>query len=390
MKKKTVFMVVGSSGGHIYPALAIADSLKKHNIEVEFISPGTPTDKKILAPYKTQFIFMGRLNRVSWRETLGTLLRLPLVILKAWHRVQRYKPNYVVGFGGALSGPVLLGAFLARTKTFLFEPNAYAGLANRWAGRFVDTAFVVMPTAARQFKTSVQVRMPVRTGLQPTMQNPIIQGPATMKGLQEANKLKVLVLGGSQGSKFMNTTVLQVVKSGASELENIIIRHQTGAQDFKRLQQAYQELQPTHPALKTGASATTETLLQTAASKIKVEAHEYLDPIAPHYEWADLIITRSGMGVLAELSVAAKPAILVPLASAADNHQQLNAQQAVEKQAARMILQKDFTAATLMAHLNELAQKPELLTAMAHNIKGLYSSPMAADELAQHLIGART
>ena len=362
-----VLIAAGGTGGHIYPAVAMAQALinENPNIEVEFVGTPDGLENQIVPRegFKLHHVSVGRLNsNVRAGERLMTLIRLPWSLLRALWIVWKTQPRFILGVGGFVTGPVLLAGALLRRKTFLWEPNAVPGMANRWLAPFVTECMVVFKEAQARLKSTnvIQVGMPVRKKI---VQLENLMASRRERATDSSHPLRVLIFGGSQGAKSLNEVVSKAIHEGGDWLENVEIIHQTGPSDFDRVQHIYSSV--TRP----------------------VEVLPYIHDMEKKYQWANLIISRSGASTVSELAASGKAAVLIPLASAADNHQQKNAEVLVEKSAAIMILQRDFTAGRLKQVVMDFKTNPELLDRFAKNIRQFHR-PDADIEIAQHLLEA--
>lgn len=359
-----VLIAAGGTGGHIYPALAIADAFRRLRPEVviEFIGTAHGLENKIIPPkgYLVRHLPIGRLNsNVPLKERLQTVLLLPWALLKSVLLLRRERPSFVLGVGGHASGPLLLAASLLGYPRAIWEPNAMPGLANRILSRFVRECWVVFDEARPHLKSRAlhAAGMPVRSEIENMPERAASSSAASPR-------FRILVFGGSQGARGLNDAVVAMVKAGAAEtngswLTGVHIVHQTGAADFDRVRAAYGETLLADPAL---------------------EVRDYLHDMGRRYSEADLVICRSGTGTLSELAACGKPAVLVPFPFASDDHQRKNAESLVRKEAAVMILQKDLTAEGLRATVDGLRARPERLGRMAENIRAFHR-PRAADAL---------
>jgi UDP-N-acetylglucosamine--N-acetylmuramyl-(pentapeptide) pyrophosphoryl-undecaprenol N-acetylglucosamine transferase len=355
-----VIIAGGGTGGHVYPALAIAKAIKiiKPEAEVHFVGTPMGIEAKVIPKenFKLHFVPISRLNtNVSLKERLLTLLRLPLAFIKSAYLLLKLKPIVVLGVGGYASGPVVFIAALLRYRTFIWEPNAYPGLANRILSRFVTASLIVFPETKKHLrgKSFIQVHVPVR----PEIENLKTRVP-------KMADFCVLVFGGSQGARFINNVVCDLILSGDKNLNDIRFVHQVGNFDFEKIKARY-ESQP--EVLK------------------RVEYLEYLHDMPERYLWADLVVARSGIGTLAELAAIGKAAILVPLPTAADDHQKKNAQALVDKNAALMIEQSKLTKDSLLAEIIKLKNNPDTIHQLEKRIKEFHS-PDAATRIASLLL----
>jgi UDP-N-acetylglucosamine--N-acetylmuramyl-(pentapeptide) pyrophosphoryl-undecaprenol N-acetylglucosamine transferase len=351
-----VVIAGGGTGGHIYPAIAIAQALRKMDpkIPIDFVGTQKGLETKIVPRenFPLHFVNVGALNGVGIVIKLTTLLILPLAILQAAILLFKLRPKIVLGVGGYASGPVMLAGILMRPflglRLALFEPNAFPGLTNRWLAKLVDDSFTNFEVTTKFFKSPHVVGIPVREGL---MAQPVTNH----------QNLRVLIFGGSQGAHGINVTVLDAMKksqAGAGWLQGVEIVHQIGARDFKEMDEEYKKLQPPN-----------------------VTWFEFLYDMPERYKWCDLVICRAGASTLAELAACQKAAVLVPFPFAADNHQKENAEAMVKRNAAVMILQNDFTADKLIDVITQFRKNPERTKTFEREI-GKFYRPQSAEKIA--------
>ncbi len=350
-KTPKILIVAGGSGGHILPALTLASQLKG-KAQVAFVHGPSPLEKQLYSSRKEPcYIFsIGRLNKnVPFWERVCTLLCLPFALLKALRIVMRFNPSVVLGTGGALSGPLILAAWFLRKKTAIFEPNTIAGLTNRWLSPFIHTAYIVFKESEKYFKHSVRMPFPVRGGSGQTFG----QTPG------QAKALKVLILGGSQGSSFINKVVSEAIVL-CKEESGMAFVHQCGVWDFDHLKSFYKGLK-------------------------HVQVFSFIDNIFPFYEWADFVISRAGMGTLAELSFMKKAILLIPLPHSADGHQLKNATVLKNRQASLLMEEKDLNAVALKQIWQKLKEDPRQLKDLSHRLHQTKLGD-SAGTMASHLL----
>lgn len=362
---KTCLIAAGGTGGHIYPALAIASALKEIDpqLKIEFVGTAQGLENRLIPRegYKLHHLNVGRLNNnVGIKERFRTLLRLPFGFLRAFYLILFLRPKFVLGVGGFVTGPIVLAGALLRRHAFLWEPNAYPGMANRWLAPFVQECFVVFLDAGKLLRSRRirQVGMPLRESIEKIHAQSEGQGRVTAR-----RPLRVLIFGGSQGARAINNVIAEMLSSGESWLKDFTFVHQTGPADFSQIKKRYEN-----------------------AGDV-VDVQEYLYDMDQRYKWADVVIARAGISTVAELAAVGRTAILIPLPTAADNHQQHNAEILVAEQAAIMILQRDFTAQSCKATLLDLLNFPEKIDQFAKNIQKFHR-PRAAQQLAQYLLEA--
>jgi UDP-N-acetylglucosamine--N-acetylmuramyl-(pentapeptide) pyrophosphoryl-undecaprenol N-acetylglucosamine transferase len=297
----------GGTGGHVIPALAIANQLQKqYGAEVLFIGTARGIENRLVpaAGFSLRLIEVGALNRVSLTTRLKTFLRLPLAIRDARRLLVEFQPDVVIGVGGYASGPAMLAAILRGIPTLAFEPNVVPGFANRVIARWVSAAAVHFEETARFFKHAKVTGVPVR--------------PAFFEvGAKHAGdgRPALLVFGGSQGAHAINQAMTQCLPELLKQAPHIHIIHQTGERDYNDALAAYQ---------RAGVSA---------------EVYPFISDMPGFFARADLVLCRSGASTVAEIAAAGKPAIFVPFPQAADDHQRVNAQ-ALERAGAAVVLEE--------------------------------------------------
>lgn len=341
MGKKTIVITGGGTGGHIYPGLAIAQTLLKNHrdVQIHFVGAQGGLEEKIWAQYPFPFhlIQIGRLHSSVGRwQQIKTMLLMPFSLLHAAWIFLKIRPQLVLGVGGFASGPFLLIAKIFGAKTALWEANAYPGLTNRWLAKWVNVNFIVFGEAKKYLSSTniIEAGMPVREEFFQPQDN-------ETQGL----RTRILIFGGSQGAKAINDGVLQFLKKYPEVLDHVFIKHQTGSRDFARMKELYGSLAD------------------------KIEIVEYIHNMPQELKRADLVICRSGASTVAEVISCRKPAIFIPLPTAADNHQYKNAKVIADQKASLLIEQKDLTAELLFSTLNDFLQNPQKLLDMTRRLE---------------------
>lgn len=346
-----VIIAGGGTGGHVYPALAIAQALQKQDSKLHIYFVGTKQghESRIIKEFPIFFLPVSGLNQMSVLQKILTLIKIPLAFILSVYILLKIRPKYVLGVGGYASGPFVLVAALLGFKTALFESNAIPGITNRWLSRFVGVCMTLFEESKKYFKSEniILTGFPVRS----------VMGPSPQR---EGAKMRVLIFGGSQGARGINSTVSEALSLYKKELASIEFVHQTGKLDYSTISSRYKD-------------------------HVNVTCLEYLDPIKKYYDWADVIFCRAGASTLSELAVCGKAAVLIPFPFAADNHQQKNAESLVEKQAAQMILQKEFTPEVFKKKVLEFAGDKSLIAMYEQNIQRLYK-PGAAETIANIIL----
>ena len=308
--EKGVLMIAGGgTGGHIYPAIAIAQEFvaREPNRRAVFVGTQYGLEKNIVpkAGFPLEFISVGGLKGKGGLDLVKNVARLPVGLIQAWRVVGKHKPGVVLGVGGYSSGPVLLAAKLRGIPTAIHEQNAFPGLANRTLAKFVNAVAVAFPDAA------------------PRMKRPdaVVTGNPIRKEFFEATRHaalgtrhRLLIFGGSQGSHILNEAMTGALLFLARLKDRLDIVHQTGPRELEQVQAAYR-----------------------ASAFANARVVPYLDPIVDEIAAADLVVSRAGAMTIGELAAVGRAAILVPFAAATNNHQELNAR-VVEKAGGAVVI----------------------------------------------------
>jgi UDP-N-acetylglucosamine--N-acetylmuramyl-(pentapeptide) pyrophosphoryl-undecaprenol N-acetylglucosamine transferase len=336
-----VVIAGGGTGGHIIPALAIADELKaEYGAEVLFVGTPRGLESRLVpqAGYPLKLIEVGQLKNVSLLTRAHTLLDLPLSLLRCRALLKEFAPNAVVGVGGYASGPAVGAAILAGIPTLAFEPNAFPGLANRLVGKRVSAAAVNFAPAVAYFRNAEITGIPVRKEFFWLRPRPLDADP------------RLLVFGGSQGARALNNLMPKIAVDLLAAIPKLKILHQAGARHAETTLAGYQA---------SGADA----------ERWQVQA--YLDDMPRRFEAADLVLARSGASTVAELAAAGKPSLLVPFPQAADDHQRKNAEVLADAGAAMMMIEAELTPEKLLQALIQLMGDRAALQSMSEKAQTL-------------------
>jgi UDP-N-acetylglucosamine--N-acetylmuramyl-(pentapeptide) pyrophosphoryl-undecaprenol N-acetylglucosamine transferase len=343
--KLKVLIAGGGTGGHVIPALAIARELRDaHGAEVRFVGTARGLETRLVpeAGFPLELIRVGQLKNVSVVTKLRTVADLPLGVVRCAGLVRNFKPDVVVGVGGYASGPAMMAAILLGVPTLAFEPNAAPGLANRLVGKWVSAAAVNFEETRRYFRGARVTGIPVRR-----------EFFAIGEPKEEPSRtVRLLVFGGSQGARIFNEVMPKIAKGLMEDVPGLRILHQAGAKF---------------------ADPVTETYGASGADATRWEVAAFLEDMPRRFADADLILCRSGASTVAELAAAGKAAVLVPLPTAADNHQLRNAEVFAAAGAAELRVQsgdaamESFLASDLSALLLDAGRRRE----MSRRVRGL-------------------
>ncbi|MBI4843321.1 MAG: undecaprenyldiphospho-muramoylpentapeptide beta-N-acetylglucosaminyltransferase [Nitrospirae bacterium] len=358
-----VVIAGGGTGGHIFPAIAVAKGLKKASAENEVIFVGTEKgiESRVIPKEGFDLKFI-RSEGIVGKGVIGTLrsaLKIPLSFVDALAILRGAKPDAVLGVGGYSSGPVVMSAVIMGIPTVIHEQNTMPGLTNRILGKFVDTVAVTYHESTHFFpheKTFITGN-PVR--------EEILEGDRE-RGFErfslDREMFTLFVFGGSSGARSINRAVTEALRYLGDYKERIQFLHQTGEADLLAVREAYHSL---------GFRGTVISF-----------AHEMADA----YAVADLVVSRAGATTLAELAACGKAAILVPYPFAAGKHQESNARKLLDMGAAQMITDEELNGKTLSEHIIALFENPEVVSEMERTIRSLGARD-AAEKIMGHLTG---
>jgi UDP-N-acetylglucosamine--N-acetylmuramyl-(pentapeptide) pyrophosphoryl-undecaprenol N-acetylglucosamine transferase len=346
-----VLIAGGGTGGHIMPALAIADALQKqYQAELLFVGTARGLESRLVpqAGHRLELIKVGQLKNVSLITRLRTLFDLPMSVLHCRTLLRQFQPDVVIGVGGYASGPAMVAAILAHIPTLAVEPNAFPGLANRLVGKHVSAAAVNFEPALKYFRNARVTGIPVRAEF------------FNLKSRPADAPLHLLIFGGSQGARVLNQTMPQIAARLLEAVPGLTILHQAGARSAEETQAAY---------------------AASGADPARWQVHAFLDDMARRFEAADLVLSRSGASTVAEEMAAGKPALLVPFPGAADDHQRKNAEVMASAGAASLLIEAGMTPESLLASLTAMLGDRAALRAMGERARVL-AHPDAAAEIA--------
>jgi UDP-N-acetylglucosamine--N-acetylmuramyl-(pentapeptide) pyrophosphoryl-undecaprenol N-acetylglucosamine transferase len=341
----------GGTGGHVIPALAIAQQLQRqYAAEILFIGTSRGIENRLVpdAGFALRLVDVGALKNVGLATRLKTLFDLPRAIWSAGRILSEFRPDVVIGVGGYASGPAMLAAVLRRIPTLVFEPNVVPGFANRMVAPFVSAAAVHFQETGNYFRHCEVTGVPVRESF------------FHIRG--EPDVPTLLVFGGSQGARAINQAVIQAAPKLLERLPGLRITHQTGEAGYNDAKTAYTDL---------GGS---------------VAVYRFIDDMPAFFARASLLLCRAGASTIAEVTAAGKPAILVPFPRAADDHQKRNAQALERAGAAVLLEQSQLTPELLGETVFSLFADQARLKAMGEAARQL-SHPNAARAIAEIAAG---
>jgi len=352
-----VLFAGGGTGGHLYPGIAVAEELRRRDpaTGVSFVGTARGLESRVVPALglPLDLIRSAGLKGKSMAALVRGLALLPLSAVDAWRVLSRRRPDVVVGVGGYSSGPVLLLAALRRIPTLVMEQNTAPGFTNRVLARWVSAAAVSYEETLRHFP-----------GIGIVTGNPVRREFLEWGGAGEPRpaegRVRVLIVGGSQGARAVNDALVAAAPRLAGHAATLSITHQTGERDLIRVREAY---------AAAGCAAAVEPFMHDMHARMAA---------------ADLVVSRAGASTLAELTILGRPMVLVPLPTAADDHQRRNAAALARVGAAELIEERDLTGERLAAVLLALAADPDRRRRMAAAARSL-GRPDAAARVADRI-----
>ena len=346
-----VAVMAGGTGGHVFPALAVAELLRGQGLEVFWIGTRRGLEARLVPPrgFQIEWISIEGLRGKGIAQLIFAPWRLLVALRQAGAILRRRRPGVVLGMGGFASGPGGIMARVLGMPLVIHEQNRVPGITNQWLSRVASRVFQAFPGSFPEARRAIACGNPVRreiAALSPPDER--LQGRSPPR--------RLLVVGGSLGAKVLNETVAPAVARLAWDARPKI-RHQAGELTLETARGAY------------------------AAAGVEAEVMPFIEGMAEAYGWADLVVCRAGALTVSELAAAGVASVLVPYPYAVDDHQTGNARHLAEVGAARLIPQSELSAESLGTVLSELLGDPARLLAMAEAARGR-AEPAAAECIA--------
>lgn len=339
-----IVIMAGGTGGHVYPALAVAEELRESHCEVSWIGTLRGLEGRVVpaAGIALDPLTVAGIRGKTWSRRLAGPFMLLLACFQAWRVLRRRRPQVVLGMGGFVSAPGGLMARLLGIPLVIHEQNRIPGTTNRWLAKMATAVLEAFPGA-----------FPPQSGAECTG-NPLRRAMLRIGERRErkpADPLRILVLGGSQGAKVLNEIMPEALAKLRQPCE---VRHQTG-----RL---------THD----------ETVARYRQAGLPAKVEAFIDDMASAYAWADVAVCRSGAMTVSELAAAGVPAILIPYPFAIDDHQTANARFVTGAGAGICIPQSELDAESLAVELEKFCLDPERHRSMGQRARAVARRDAAA------------
>ena len=328
--------MAGGTGGHVYPALAVADYLRERGIKIYWLGTHAGLESRVVPEHALPLLpvrVSGLRGKTLFRRIIAPLMIL-VALMQSLLIMLKYKPAAVIGLGGFVSGPGGIAAWLLRKPLYIHEQNAIAGLTNRLLAPFAKAVMLGFPGALHGGRVTITGN-PVRKEIQSV--NP----PSVRLSGRDQQPLRLLVLGGSLGAQALNE-ILPAVLSSLPGVLHVEVWHQTGLVHIDATRALYTSHQ-LHSARLDG----------------------YINDMAAAYAWADLVLCRAGASTISEICNAGVAAILVPYPHAVDDHQTANARYLSDVGAAILLPQSELTTASVMGLLSRFYYERNKIMDMA-------------------------
>lgn len=343
--KPLVILTAGGTGGHVFPAESLAEELSARGYELALITDSRGKDNYHgkLGEIKNYSVLAGALVGKSKWFKIKSLFKTGIGTLQAMFILLRRKPVCVVGFGGYASFPCCMAAILLRKKLVIHEQNSVMSRTNRILSRFATLV-------AKSFENTKYVpagKTQILTGM-PIRQNIAELNKREYKTTNSQNKFQLLIIGGSQGAKIFGEVIPAAIKKLPEQIQKkICLFHQCRKEDVAQIQSEYE------------------------GSQIEVTVSHFFENMSDLYRQTSLIISRAGASSMAEITAAKLPAIIIPLPTAADDHQTTNALPLKEHNAGYVIMQSDFNSDDLCSLLQKLVTDENALKTLSENVNKL-------------------
>ena len=348
---RTVLIMAGGTGGHVFPALAVARELSAQGVSVFWLGTQRGLEARVVpaAGYPLETIHVSGLRGKGVMRMLLAPVMLGIAVVQALAIQLRLRPHAVLGMGGFASGPGGLVAWLLRRPLLVHEQNSVAGMTNRLLAPLARTVMEAFPGSLPANRHPIHTGNPVRSEISQLAE-------PSERFASRSGALRVLVIGGSLGASALNAVVPDAVGQLPADRQPVL-HHQTGARDEENVRAAY------------------------AAAGVEAQVEAFIEDMAAAYAWADLVVCRSGALTVAELAVVGVASVLVPFPHATDDHQTSNAKYLADAGAAILVPQDVMQPEKLKELLEDFYQQRELLEEMACRAREL-ALPDAARRVA--------
>ena len=345
----------GGTGGHVFPGVAVAKELKSRNERHTILFAGAErgVETKIV-PFEGFEIRTMEVTGIKGKGIFGvaaSLWRLAKAVRESMRIISDFNPDVVLGVGGYASGAVGLAAIVMGKPLALAEQNSAPGLTNRWLGKFAKKVFVTWPGSEKSFPDGKAI----------VAGNPIRSEFFKVKKEKNDARLGILAIGGSQGARSINRAMVEAVEKLNSLADKIVVVHQTGVKELDAVRKGYE------------------------AAKFPFTVEAFFNDMPQRIADADIVITRSGAGAVAEICAVGRMAVYVPFPFAADDHQTKNAEAMASCGAALVVKDSEINGAYIVSAVAESLSESNRLKEMGAKAKAM-AKPDAASAIADEIL----
>ncbi|MDD5579111.1 MAG: undecaprenyldiphospho-muramoylpentapeptide beta-N-acetylglucosaminyltransferase [Methylobacter sp.] len=340
---KRIVIMAGGTGGHVFPALAVAQSLTEKGWQVSWLGTHKGLESRVIPEngIEIDWLSVAGMRGKGLAKKLKAVFMLLKSCLQAARILRRRKPDVVLGMGGFVAGPGGLMAKLLGIPLIVHEQNRIPGTTNRMLARIANQVLEAFPSS---FKKPVDAKC---TGN--PLRKQFLNLPSDERR-QAGQDIKILVVGGSQGAQILN----EIVPEAVAELKNVQIRHQTGAAMYEQVENRYKTL------------------------GINAEVNAFIEDMVSAYQWADMVICRAGAMTVSEIAAMGIPAIFIPLPHAIDNHQVANARYLTDAGAGICLMQKELSPKTLAEAISRIVKQLDAMGKAAKKCARLDATEVVA------------
>ncbi len=339
----TIMIMAGGTGGHVYPALAVAQNLQDKGWQVSWLGTQKGLESRVIPEQGIEIDWL-TISGLRGKNRLA-LLKAPFMLLLACKQaktaLQKRQPDVVLGMGGFVAGPGGLLAKIMGIPLIIHEQNRVPGTTNRLLSRIANVVLEAFPGSFKKTTNAVCTGNPLRKSFSIAIAN---------KRFHKNKPLHILVVGGSLGAHILN----QIVPSAVASTKNLKIKHQTGNKDLQLVKADY------------------------AANQTNAEVLPFIDDMAAAYQWADLIICRAGAMTISEIAASGLPSILIPYPYAIDDHQTANAKYLADAGAGILVPQQQLTAELLAETITKVNNNLEQMSQAARQCANLDATEKVA------------
>ncbi|MDD5409829.1 MAG: undecaprenyldiphospho-muramoylpentapeptide beta-N-acetylglucosaminyltransferase [Methylobacter sp.] len=335
---KRIVIMAGGTGGHVFPALAVAQLLMEKGWQVSWLGTKNGLESRVIPEngIEIDWLSVAGVRGKGFNSKIIAVFKLLMACMQAVKILRKRKPDLVLGMGGFVAGPGGLMAKLLGIPLIIHEQNRVPGTTNRLLANVANQVLEAFPDSFNKQVNAKFTGNPLRK--QFLSPDSLLGAKASeSKGELTEPDIRILVVGGSQGAKILN----DIVPEALAELNNVEVRHQTGTAMLEQVKSQYQAL------------------------GVKAEVNAFIEDMMSAYQWADMVICRSGAMTVSEVAAVGLPAIFVPLPGAIDDHQAANAKYLTDVGAGLMLMQKDLNARTLVEQITKARKQLDAMSKIA-------------------------